>query len=92
VVPKLSLSAGLVYSYTKDAGATDPWYLTALRFATGKTVYRRFAGTGLAFNNNYAPVSIGPNGSAYVGVLGGLVEFRDAVPPPLRVRPPRPAG
>jgi hypothetical protein len=92
VVPKLSLSAGLVYTYTKDAGATDPWYLTALRFATGRTVYRRFAGTGLAFNNNYAPVSLGRHGSAYVGVVAGLVEFRDAVAPPLRVRPPRPAG
>ncbi len=90
VVPKLSLSAGLVYTYTKPAGVTDPWYLTALNFATGKTVYRLLAGTGLTFNNNYAPVSIGPNGSAYVGIITGLAEFRDAVPPPFRkARPVR---
>ena len=25
------------------------------------------------FNNNYAPVTIAPDGTAYVGVLGGLV-------------------
>ena len=42
------------------------------------------AGEGLGFNNNYAPVSLGPDGSAYVGVLGGLTRFADAVPPPGR--------
>ncbi len=49
------------------------WYLTALDFRTGRTVYRRLAGTGFAFNNNYAPVTLGPDGTAYVGVLGGVV-------------------
>ena len=78
VVPKLSLATGLVYTYTKDAGdAADPWYLTALDFATGETKWKQLAGTGTYFNNNYAPVSIGPDGSAYVGTLGGLVKLRD---------------
>ena len=36
--------------------------------------------TGLGYNNNYAPVTISPNGTAYVGVLGGLTRFRDAAP------------
>ena len=27
------------------------------------------------FNNNYAPVTLGPDGTAYVGVLGGVVAF-----------------
>ncbi len=80
VVPKLSLGAGLVYTYTKPAGTgnDDPWYLTALDYRTGRTVWRRLAGTGLGYNNNYAPVTIGPDGSAYVGVLGGLTRFVDA--------------
>jgi hypothetical protein len=81
VVPKLSLSSGLVYTYTKGTETTDPWYLTALDFASGRTVYKQLAGSGIAFNNNYAPVSLGPNGSAYVGVLGGLVEIHDTSPP-----------
>jgi hypothetical protein len=79
VVPKLSLANGLVYTYTKpprDDG-TDAWYFTAIDFKTGATVYKRLAGTGLGFNNNYAPVSIGPDGSAYVGALGGLVRLWD---------------
>jgi outer membrane protein assembly factor BamB len=85
VVPKLSLTNGLVYTYTKDpeeGDADDPWYLTAIDFRTGRTVFDRLAGTGLGFNNNYAPVTIGPDGTAYVGVLGGLVALRDAAPPP----------
>jgi hypothetical protein len=80
VVPKVSLRAGLVYTYTKPAGtgADDPWYFTALDFDTGETAFKRLAGGGLAFNNNYAPVTIAPDGTAYVGVLGGLTMVRDS--------------
>jgi hypothetical protein len=79
VVPKLSLATGLVYTYTKPPTPddTDAWYFTAIDFFTGRTVYKRLAGTGLGFNNNYAPVTIGPEGSAYVGALGGLVRLWD---------------
>ena len=78
-VPKLSLANGLVYAYTKPprSDEVDAWYLTALSFRTGATVYEQLAGTGLGFNSNYAPISVGPDGTAYVGALGGLVELRD---------------
>jgi len=80
VVPKLSLGAGLVYTYTKPKrdDIADAWYLTAIDFDNGKTRWRALGGTGFGFNNNFAPVSIGPDGSAYVGVLGGLVRLADA--------------
>jgi len=89
LVPKLSLENGLVYLYTKDPDPTltDPFYLTALDFRTGRTVWKRHAGNGLGFNNNYAPVTLGPEGSAYVGVLGGMVLLRDRVPPARVTRP-----
>jgi len=87
VVAKLSLATGLVYTYTKPPDCcsptpnpplgADPWYFTAINFHTGAAVFSRLSGVGLGFNNNYAPVSLGPDGAAYVGVLGGLVEFRD---------------
>jgi hypothetical protein len=86
VVGKVSIPNGLAYTYTKPAGAGDPWYLTALDFRTGRTVFKARTGTGIGFNNNYAPVTIGPDGTAYVGVLGGLVALRD------RVAPAQPAG
>jgi hypothetical protein len=78
-VPKLSLAAGLVYAYTKPprSDGIDSWYLTALSFRSGATLYEQLAGTGLGFNSNYAPVSLGPDGTAYVGALGGLVLLRD---------------
>ncbi len=56
VVPKVSARSGLLYTYTKPpAGTNDPWYLTALDFDNGKTRWKRLAGEGLGFNNNYAP-------------------------------------
>ena len=78
-VSKLSLANGLVYTYAKDpeANGVDAWYLTAVDFATGRTVFKRLAGTGLGYKDHYAPVSIGPDGAAYVGALGGLIELRD---------------
>jgi hypothetical protein len=78
--PKVSARAGLVYTYTKPprSDGQDAWYLTALDFDTGRRIWRRLAGEGLGYNNDYAPVTIAPNGTAYVGVLGGLVKFRDA--------------
>lgn len=73
-----------MYVYTQDEAGDedDPWYLTAIDFRTGDTVWKRLTGQGLGFNNNYAPVTIGPDGTAYVGVLGGLTLVRDAEPPP----------
>jgi hypothetical protein len=83
VVPKLSVETGLVYTYTKPprSDGRDPWYFTALDFCTGRTVYRRLAGTGLGYNNNFAPVTLGPDGSAYVGALGGLIRLFDSGTP-----------
>jgi hypothetical protein len=80
-VPKLSLANGLVYTVTKDpAGTSDVWCLAALDFRTGKLVYKYRYGTGPGFNPNYAPVSIGEHGEAYVGVLDGLVRIQDSAP------------
>jgi hypothetical protein len=79
VVPKLSLPNGLVYTYTKPAreDEVDAWYFTALSFRTGKAIYKKLAGTGFGYNNNFAPVSVGPDGTGYVGVLGGITLFKD---------------
>jgi len=84
VVPKLSAANGIVYTYTKDPQPDnqDAWYLTALDFRTGKMLFKRLGGEGLGHNNNYAPITLGPDGTAYVGVLGGLIGLRDATPPP----------
>lgn len=89
VVPKLSLGNGLVYTYTKDPQPNndDAWYLTALDFRSGRTIFKRLSGTGLGYNNNYAPITIGADGTVYVGTLGGLVALRDRVAPRQEVVP-----
>ncbi len=77
VVPKLSIGAGLIYTYTKGAGSSDPWYWTALDFRTGRVVYQQLAGTGVGYNNNYAGIALSRSGVEYLGTLGGLISMRD---------------
>ena len=91
VVSKADLATGLLYTYTHPSAAELPWialplpnalapeswFFTALDLRTGKQVFSKLVGSSLGYNNNYAPVSIGPDGSAYVGTLGGLVRIAD---------------
>jgi hypothetical protein len=77
VVPKLSLTNGLIYAYTRPPGPTEAWYLSAISFRTGRTVFRQLVGTGTSFNNNYAGIAISPAGTLYLGVLGGTIRVRD---------------
>ena len=76
VVPKLSRATGLLYTYTKDA-SSDGWYWTALNAHTGDVAFRRLAGVGTAFNNNYAGLALGPDGAALLGVVFGVVRLED---------------
>jgi hypothetical protein len=80
-VAKLSVANGLVYLYTKDPDApfaVDAYYLTAVDFRTGETVFRVLTGTGVGYDNHWAPITLGPDGAAYVGTLRGLVAVRDS--------------
>jgi hypothetical protein len=78
VVSQLSTGDGLVYTYAKDH---EEWYFAALDFQTGSLVARSRVpwsnrlGGALA-NNFYSGIGIGPDGSAYVGVFGGIVAWR----------------
>ncbi|MGV1006142.1 MAG: hypothetical protein ACOYEV_15545 [Candidatus Nanopelagicales bacterium] len=79
LITKPSVSNGLIYTYSKapGLGTTDAWYLTTLDFRTGAVAYQQLAGTGPLFNNSYSGLFLGPDGSAYVGVLGGIVRVHD---------------
>jgi hypothetical protein len=76
-VPKMSLATGLIYLYTKPKGLPDRWYLTAVDFRTGKTLWHRLIGTGLLYNVHYAGLVISPTGVLYSGVLGGTIGVAD---------------
>jgi hypothetical protein len=79
VVPKLSTKTGLIYTYTRppDPSGSEGYYWTAISFHTGRTVWWRYAGSGLPYNNNYAGLAIGPNRTAYLGTTGGMIALRD---------------
>jgi hypothetical protein len=77
-VPKASLANGLVYVYTKPAALLeDAWYLTAIDLRTGRTAFSKLAGTGPEFNNHYAAIYLGRDGSAYIATLSGMVRVHD---------------
>jgi hypothetical protein len=78
-ISKMSLANGIVYCYSKPAGpgTTDPWYFTAVDFRTGKVLWKQLSGTGQLYDNFYAGTYIGPDGTLYQGVIGGIVAMRD---------------
>lgn len=79
-VAKASLGNGLLYAYTKPARADgiDAWYVTAIDIRTGRTAWSRLTGTGVQWNNHYAAIYLGPDGTLYVATLAGLVRMQDA--------------
>ncbi|MCB0869253.1 MAG: hypothetical protein KDB52_00305 [Solirubrobacterales bacterium] len=79
VVPKMSSKTGLIYAYTRppDPSGSQGYYWSAIDFKTGKTAWNKYAGSGFFFNNNYSGLGLGPDGTAYVGVIGGIVSLKD---------------
>lgn len=82
VVPKMSTKTGLIYTYTRppDPSGAAGYYWTAIDYRSGETVFEQFAGSGLLHNNNYAGITLGRDGTAYLGVIGGVVSLRDGDP------------
>ena len=80
---RLSFGSGLVYMYGKDDSGLlteEKWYLIAIDFATGETVYRQLAGTGLGYNNWAGCLFLHPDGMAYSTTIFGMVMIQDANP------------
>ncbi|HEU5039047.1 MAG TPA: hypothetical protein VFT70_18715 [Nocardioides sp.] len=77
--PAVSTEAGLAYVYTKRHSwlGANAWYLTAVDLDTGRAVWARRTGLGVLRDNHGGIVTLGPDGSVYVPVLGGFVRVRD---------------
>jgi len=85
-LPRLSTETGLVYVYTFklpfDGAKTGGWYLTAMDFETGEQLWDRLIGKGNGgfwdkYSSVTAPVVLGPNGAAYVGIRTGIIYAKD---------------
>lgn len=85
-LPRLSTATGLLYFYTFKKQAADDlfggWYLTAVNWETGQEIWSRLIGAGTGtiidpLSSVTAPVVLGPNGAAYVGIRTGVVMAKD---------------
>lgn len=78
-VATVSLETGLVYAVTKPRSwwGANAWYLTALDARTGRRVFSVRLGLGALMDNHRSAVTLGPDGSAYVATLAGMVRVRD---------------
>ncbi len=81
VLPKISFATGLLYVYTYEKIPDNEydynWFLTAVDFETGEEVFSVPTGTGLQYANFGPPMSLGPDGSAYLGTMIGMICVRD---------------
>ena len=78
-VAKLSRGNGLVYCYTPatTAPSIESWYLTALDWRSGRTVYKVKIGTGPIYDNAFGPLTVGPK-AVYASIFGGVVRVADS--------------
>jgi hypothetical protein len=78
-VPKLSLETGLIYTYRirPTWWGMQTWYVTAMDATSGDEVFSVRAGTGMAYNNHGAPVTLAPDGTLYVPTMTGMLALRD---------------
>jgi hypothetical protein len=70
---------GLVYAWTKrpSRSGVSAWYLTALDAESGRSMWSVRTGTGLLAGSDRSEIAIGPDGSAWIGTMAGLVRVRD---------------
>ena len=73
-VPKLAAAIGVAYFYafTLDASGERLWSLVGLDVHSGETVVELPTGYGAVFNNNWAPITLAADGTAYVGTSRGI--------------------
>ncbi|UCF09477.1 MAG: hypothetical protein JSW65_05275 [Candidatus Bipolaricaulota bacterium] len=78
---KLSLGSGLAYMYWRSTDCpVTTWFLTAIDYESGETVYKRKVGTGLGFNNWAGALFLHPDGGTlYSTTIFGLVMIRDVM-------------
>lgn len=82
-LPILSTATGLLYGHIQNkslAVAGDyVWYVTALDWETGNTVWSAQAGSGGRFNDGYKNIVLGNGGTMYQIVRGGVVMAKDGI-------------
>lgn len=76
---KMSLGNGLIYTYFREGlFPFSRWYLTAIDFHSGKTIFKKLAGTGIGYNNWAGAIFIHPDGGIFYSTsIFGLVMVKN---------------
>ena len=75
----VSRATGLLYAWTKrpSPAGVSAWYLTAVDAHTGRTKWGVRTGTGLLAGSDGSRITLGRDGSAYLGTMSGIVRVHD---------------
>lgn len=70
---------GLVYAWTKRPSllGVSAWYVTGIDAETGRAMWSARTGTGVLASSDGSRLTIGPDGSVWMGTLAGLVRVTD---------------
>ena len=86
----LSTKSGLLYSSVQDteraAKGEYIWYLAAVDWLTGETVYKFRTGMGGTYNDNWSEGTLGPDGTFYQSVLAGVIGVKDGAEPVAEIK------
>ena len=79
VLGKLSVPAGQFFTMTRedDAAGLPHYYWTSVDVRTGRLAWRSLAGTGSQWDSYVPALAIGPSGTLYTGLYGGIASLRD---------------
>jgi hypothetical protein len=74
-----SWTDGLVYAWTKrpSLAGVSAWYLTGIDVESGRSMFSVRTGTGLLAGSDHSTITLGEDGSAWLGTVAGLVRVRD---------------
>jgi hypothetical protein len=81
---KMSSASGLIYGTALEKSVTevDAWYLAAIDYVTGETVYKVLMGYGPYSDILFIPTYFGPTGAVYQPVINGVIAMDDGSEPP----------
>jgi len=82
--PLLSSATGLLYGYTQDeqraSRGSYVWYFVAADYRSGRIAWQQRVGAGGTKNDNFLPLSLGPDATLYQVLSQGVVWMRDVAP------------
>jgi len=75
----LATESGVIWGYGADPDVEDEdhFYLGAHEWATGEEIFRAYVGDGLPFDPITGQVHMHPDGSFFMGVIGGAIKMSD---------------